>query len=100
MLPIQKLLNRIRWDPRFRAGRFGIGYYDRRVNGILMVPLEAIRFPDDMRFVFELYDEEGEVYRIPFHRVRRVTRNGRVIWRSAPARERPQDAGLDRDSPF
>jgi MJ1316 RNA cyclic group end recognition domain len=63
------------------------------VNGILMVPLEAIRFPDGLRFVFELYDEEGEVYRIPFRRVRRVTRNGRVIWRRAPAREHLQEPG-------
>lgn len=93
MLPIHKLLSRIRWDPRFRAGRFEIGYYDRRVHGILMVPLEAIRFPDDMRFVFELYDEEGELHRIPLHRVRRVTRNGRVIWRRAPPREHPQEPG-------
>ena len=93
MLPIHKLLNRIRWDPRFRAGRFEIGYYDRRVNGILMVPLAAIRFPDGIRFVFELYDNEGELHRIPFHRVRRVTRNGRVIWRRAPPRKHPQGPG-------
>ena len=93
MLPIHKLLNRIRWDPRFRAGRFEIGYYDRRVNGILMVPLEAVRFPDGIRFMFELYDEEGELHRIPLHRVRRVTRNGRVIWQRTPPRELPQDPG-------
>jgi len=93
MLPIHMLLNRIRWDPRLRAGRFEIGYYDRRVNGILMVPLEAIRFPADTRFVFELYDDDGELHRIPFHRVRRVTRNGRVIWRRTPPHEHPREAG-------
>lgn len=93
MLPIHLLLNRIRWDPRFRAGRFEIGYYDRRVNGILMVPLASIRFPADTRFVFELYDDDGELHRIPFHRVRRVTRNGRVIWRRTPLHEHPQEPG-------
>jgi uncharacterized protein (UPF0248 family) len=93
MLPIHKLLNRIRWDPRFRAGRFEIGYYDRRVHGILMVPLEAIRFPADTQFLFELYDDEGELHRIPFHRVRRVTRNGRLIWRRTPPHEHPQQPG-------
>ena len=93
MLPIHKLLNRILWDPRFRAGWFEIGYYDRRENRILMVPLIAIRFPVDARFVFELYDEEGELHRIPFHRVRRVTRNGQVIWRRAPLHEHPQEPG-------
>jgi len=90
MLPIHKLLNRIRWDPRFREGRFELGYYDRRVNGVLIVPLAAIRFPADARFAFEIYDDEGELHRIPFHRVRCVTRNGRVIWQRTPPDEHPQ----------
>jgi uncharacterized protein (UPF0248 family) len=29
MIPIHRLLNRIRWDPGFGRGRFVIGYYDR-----------------------------------------------------------------------
>jgi len=90
MLPIHKLLNRIRWDPRFRAGHFEIGYYDRRENRILVVPLAAIRFPAGTRFAFELYDDEGALHRIPLHRVRQVTRNGRVIWRRTPPHEHPQ----------
>jgi len=93
MLPIHKLLSRIRWDPRFRAGRFEIGYYDRRENRILTVPFEAIRFPAGSRFMFELYNDKDELHRIPLHRVRHVTRNGRVIWRRAPPREHPQETG-------
>jgi len=29
MIPIQELLNRIKWDKSFGAGRFEITYYDR-----------------------------------------------------------------------
>ncbi len=90
MLTIYKLLSRIRWDPRFRSGRFEIGYYDRRENRILTVPFGAIRFPAGSRLLFELYDDKGELHRIPLHRVRRVTRNGLVIWRRTPPHEYPK----------
>jgi uncharacterized protein (UPF0248 family) len=80
MLPIHKLLSRIRWDPRFRIGRFALGYYDRVARRIVQVPFETIRFPADTPRVFEIWDEEGNLHRIPFHRVRRVYRNGRIIW--------------------
>ena len=89
MLPIHKLLSRIRWDRRFRNGRFAIGYYDRRERQVLVVPLETIRFPPGAPRVFELWDEEGQVHRIPFHRVRRVYRDGRLIWERRPSGEPP-----------
>ncbi len=87
MMPIHKLLQRIRWDPRFRAGKFEIGYYDRLQRRILVVPLEAIEFPSATAMTFEFYDDEGERHRVPFHRVRRVWRDGRIIWerKAAPA---------------
>jgi len=84
MLPIHKFLQRIRWDPRFREGKFEIGYYDRLQNRILVVPLDAIEFPRTAPFVLEVYDDQGELHHIPFHRVRRVYRDGRVIWERRP----------------
>lgn len=85
MLPIHRLLSRIRWDPRFRAGRIEIGYYDRRENRILVVPLEAIAFPREAPRVFELRDPQGNWHCVPLHRVRRVYRDGRIIWeRTSP----------------
>ncbi len=80
MQPVHQLLSRIRWDPRFRAGQFAIGYYDRIERRVRVVPLERVAFPRGDRFVFTLCDEEGALHRIPFHRVRRVYRDGRVIW--------------------
>lgn len=86
--PLHQLLSRIRWDPRFRAGKFAVGYYDRIDRRIRVVPLKRLTFPPDDRFVFTLYDDEGELHRIPFHRVRRVYRDGRVIWERPPTSER------------
>lgn len=89
MLPVDKLLNRIRWDPRFRTGRIEIGYYDRRQNRILRVAFEDVRLSPAKPRVMELYDDEGALHRIPLHRVRSVYRDGRVIWERRPLHEHP-----------
>ena len=84
MQPIHKLLSRIRWDPRFRAGRFDVGYFDRLDRRVITVPFESLRFPVGTPAMFEIWDDDGTLRRIPFHRVRRVTRDGRVIWERHP----------------
>lgn len=84
MLSIYKLLSRIRWDPRFRAGRFALGYFDRVARRIVVVPFETVYFPAEAPGTFELWDEEGNLRRIPLHRVRRVYRDGRIIWERQP----------------
>jgi uncharacterized protein (UPF0248 family) len=88
MLPIHKLLSRIRWDPRFRGGEFALGYYDRVARRIMVVPFEAVSFPADAPGLFELWDADGNLHTIPFHRVRRVYRNGRLIWERTTGPER------------
>ncbi|UCH52853.1 MAG: DUF504 domain-containing protein [Pseudomonadota bacterium] len=84
MIPIHKLLSQIRWDPRYRNGRFTLGYFDRVARRVIDVPFETVRFPAAGPRMFEIWDEEGIMHRIPFHRVRRVTRDGRVIWVRRP----------------
>lgn len=83
MLPIRRLLSRIRWDPRFGQGEFTIGYYDRVARRTFFVPLRAVRFPPDNRRMFEITDADGEPRRIPLHRVRAVYRDGKLLWRRA-----------------
>lgn len=87
MIPIHKLLSRIRWDPRFRAGRFTLGYFDRIERRIVTVPFARIHFPADAPAMFDVWDDAGHLHRIPFHRVRRVFRDGRLIWQRKPAGE-------------
>lgn len=85
MLPIRKLLSRIRWDRDFGQGEFAIGYYDRVAGKIIRVPFRELMLDPEDRERFGVLDEEGVVRRIPFHRVREVFRNGECIWqRPAP----------------
>lgn len=80
MLPIQDLLNRIRWDREFKKGRFEIGYYDRVEDRIIKVPFAEIEFPEGDHFSFRIADEFEEPITIPFHRVRLVWKDDLVIW--------------------
>lgn len=81
MIPIQELLNRIRWDAEFRKGNFELGYYDRRKDRIILVPLDQIDFEPGNHFSFEITDSNNETHTIPFHRVKEVYKNGELIWR-------------------
>ena len=73
-------MNRIRWDREFGMGRFEIGYYDRVEDRVIRVPLARIEFPEGDHFSFLIADEFEEQVAIPFHRVRKVWKNGIVIW--------------------
>jgi uncharacterized protein (UPF0248 family) len=81
MLPIQDLLHRIRWDPEFGRGRFELAYLDKVTDRLERVPLEAVHFEPGERFGFELIGGRGEERFIPYHRVREVYCDGRLIWK-------------------
>ncbi len=85
MIPIQDLLNRIRWDPEFARGCFELGYHDRVENRLILVPFKEVVFPPEEPHTFHLVDAEGRVHRVPFHRVREVYKDSQRIWcRSQP----------------
>lgn len=89
MIPIQDLLNRIRWDPEFSQSEFAVGYYDRVAKSIVKVPFRRIAFSAGEHFCFEAVEDDGSVHSVPLHRVREVWRDGRLIWSRetrAPAR--------------
>lgn len=80
MIPIQDLLNRIRWDEQFGKGRFEIGYYDRVYDAIIKVPFTELIFSKEDHFAFQLVNNFDERISIPFHRVRQVWKDGLIIW--------------------
>ncbi len=85
MIPIHALLARIRWDPSFGRGRWEIAYLDRAHPGLVRLPLEAVRTQAHIGFVFDVIDEEGVTRSIPYHRVRQVFQDGKIVWsRLAP----------------
>ena len=81
MIPIDQLLNRIRWDPAFAQGNFELGYFDRVEDRIILVPFRELSFSPEEPHAFRLLDAEGTLHHIPFHRVREVYKNGECIWR-------------------
>lgn len=85
MIPIHELLNRIRWDPEFAKGEFQLGYYDRAEDRIMLVPLREVTFPEGRSQTFQLTDLEGQVHRIPLHRVRAVYKDSQRIWHRGEA---------------
>ena len=85
MVPIQKLLDRIRWDRRFGNDYFEIGYEDHVERKIVRLPFEKVKFKESDRSSFQMEDEEGRVRTIPFHRIREVYKGGRLIWRRPPS---------------
>lgn len=80
MIPIHELLNRIRWDPEFAKGNFQLGYYDRAEDRIILVSLKEVSFAPEERKTFQVTDAEGQVHRVPFHRVREVYKDSQRIW--------------------
>ena len=85
MTPIRELLNRIRWDPEFRRANFEIGYLDRVLGVVILVPFREVEFTPHEQ-AFKLTDAEGQTHQVPFHRVREVYQNGHCIWRR-PAKD-------------
>jgi uncharacterized protein (UPF0248 family) len=80
VLPIRRLLDRIRWDPEFGRGDFTLGYYDRVERRVVKVPLARIDLEPGNHFSFSAVEPDGAVHEVPFHRVREVYRNGGLIW--------------------
>lgn len=81
MIPLHQLLSRIRWDPEFGRGEFRVGYSDRMRRGLVYVPLQKVVQEEGNRFSFGVTDEEGVVHSVPYHRVKEVWKDGRLIWR-------------------
>lgn len=86
MIPIHRLLQRVRWDPEFGRAEFEIGYYDRVKRCIVRVPLGAVEFGAHDPSSFTAVEADGSVHDVPLHRIREVYRNGELIWQR-PARD-------------
>ena len=98
VIPIQELLNRIRWDPGFGVGGFTIGYYDRINHRVARVPLKNIDIEPGNHFSFIATEADGTVHQVPYHRVREVHRNGERIWHRELAGELILGRSTERES--
>jgi len=80
MKPIQEILSRIRWDEKLSHEKFKIAYYDRFEKDLIVVALDELRFSPDDHFGFYVVDETGETHSIPYHRVKALYQNDKLIW--------------------
>lgn len=89
MIPIHELLSRIRWDAQLATSRFVIGYWDRVAGTVLHADLREISRDADNPTFIDLLDEAGAVHSIPYHRIREVWQDGRLIWQRQPPGDIP-----------
>jgi hypothetical protein len=82
VIAIRELLSRISHDKRFARGEFLIGYYDRREDRIIRIPLRKILFKPDDHFSFDLIDTNGVMHSLSMHLIREVQQDGKLIWHS------------------
>ncbi len=80
MQPVQELLSRIRWDKNLAESDFKLGYYDRLEQQLIVVAFKEIIFPKGDHFSFEIIDHEGQLHSVPYHRVKAIYQNDRLIW--------------------
>lgn len=90
MLPIRKLLDRIRWDKEFSRGRFELDCFDWVERRIVTVPFHSVEFLKDAPGILVFVDEEGRVHRVTFHRIRQVWKDSECLWRRAGASSKPE----------
>jgi uncharacterized protein (UPF0248 family) len=79
MQPIHELLSQIRWDPNF-TGEFEVAFVDRMQPQLQRVPVNEMRFDATNRATFRAFDEAGNLVSIPVHRIRKIYRDGALIW--------------------
>lgn len=87
MKTIQEILNRIRWDENFAKSHFKIAYYDRLERKLITVDFDELLFSPDDHFSFRLIDSNGDTHSIPYHRIKAVYQNEKLIWHRNPERE-------------
>ncbi|CAG0966322.1 hypothetical protein GEOBC_01015 [Geobacteraceae bacterium] len=81
MIPLHELLSRIHWDPEFGRGEFKVGFLDHVRRQLVYVPLNQLKRDPNSLFCFEVTDEQGIVLSVPYHRVKEVWKDGKLIWR-------------------
>ena len=76
MQPIQDLLNKIKWDKRENPEDYSIFYYDRILKKLIKIPYNKINRIEGSFMVLDNEEESN----VPLHRIKRVEKNGSVVW--------------------
>lgn len=73
MLPIKKLLDKIRWDDKEKTENYEVTYGDRITRNEVRVNYKEIKDYDNE--FFRIGNKE-----IPVHRIKKVHKNSKLVW--------------------
>ena len=76
MLPIQGLLNKIKWDKRENPEHYSIFYFDRIEKTLIEIPYSKIKKIEGRFMVLDNEDETN----IPLHRIKKIMKNNQIVW--------------------
>ena len=76
MLPIQNLLNKIKWDKRENPDDYFIFYYDRILKTLIKISYNKIKMIEGSFMVLDNEEESN----VPLHRIKKVMKNDRIVW--------------------
>ena len=78
MQTIKDLLNRIRWDKNLNPNEYSVFYLDRITKDLIEIKYNDIKRLEQGFIILEKNNEEVN---IPLHRIKRVERKGKLVWR-------------------
>ena len=78
MMMAQKLLNKIKWDKNENPDDYEIGYLDW--GNVIFVKYNEINFEKENKFSFFIRANKDEIKEIPFHNIRVIKKQNKVIW--------------------
>jgi len=77
MIPIQELLNKIKYSPGEKVEDYVLFYYDRVEDKLMELKLVEV---DKVEEGFLILMKEGKEINIPLHRIKKVKKAGKIIW--------------------
>ena len=77
MIPIHELISKIKWDQNENPEAYSLFYYDRIKKSLIEFKFTEIeRIEDSFIKIFR----DLELISIPFHRIKQVKKEGKIIW--------------------
>jgi|TARA_Y100000310_G_scaffold302635_1_gene340206 uncharacterized protein (UPF0248 family) len=73
MITIKEFINKIRWDKNLDKDDYLLHYLDRIIKSEKTIKFEDI---ESLEGDFLMFDNKE----LPLHRIRKVTRFGKVVW--------------------
>lgn len=78
MIPVFKLLSKIKWDKNLNPADYLIYYLDRISNILKEIHFTQIKEFDSY---FMKIEKDNKEVNIPLHRIREVKSKGKIIWK-------------------